>query len=117
MNFYSVTSDHPVPEDHSPGGRSQPTILAELIDVLRGHPKGLRRWSVMRSMRDSRKRQSRDIPAKFEADIERIFRRYCADDKNFRVCGADEAPFYRPAETAGEVWALRPSCPDFTAAD
>lgn len=112
MNFYSVVADQP-----PSGGPSRPTILAELIDVLRAHPKGLRRWSVMRAMRDSRKRQSREVPAKLEAEVERIFRRYCADDKNFRVCDVNEAPFFRPTETAGEVWALRRSCPDFAAID
>jgi hypothetical protein len=81
-------------------GGNQP-ILSELISVLKPHARGLRRWSVMRAMRENRKRQSRDIPQKFEDDIERIFRRFCAEDG-----AAENAPFYRPRETAGEVWAL-----------
>jgi hypothetical protein len=84
-------------------GGNQP-ILNELISVLKPHARGLRRWSVMRAMRENRKRQSRDIPQKFEDDIERIFRRFCAEDGG--ACTADNAPFYRPRETAGEVWAL-----------
>ena len=89
-------------------GTTQPTLLGELITVLKPHARGLRRWSVMRAMRDNRKRQSRDIPQKFEEDIERIFRRFCAEDTATRVCAAETAPFYRPRETAGEVWALHP---------
>jgi hypothetical protein len=85
-----------------------PTLLGELITVLKPHARGLRRWSVMRAMRDNRKRQSRDIPQKFEEDVERIFRRFCAEDTATRVCAAENAPFYRPRETAGEVWALHP---------
>jgi len=87
---------------------THPTLLGELITVLRPHARGLRRWSVMRAMRDNRKRQSRDIPQKFEEDIERIFRRFCAEDTATRICPAESAPFYRPRETAGEVWALHP---------
>jgi hypothetical protein len=83
-------------------------LLGELIAVLRSHPRGLRRWSVMRAMRENRKRQSRDIPHKFEEDIERIFRRYCAENADTRICAIEDAPFYRPRDTAGEVWALYP---------
>lgn len=88
------------------GGDSR--ILAELVAVLKPHSRGLRRWSVMRAMRDNRMRQSRDIPQKFEDEIERVLRRFCADspDPTGMGCAADSAPFYRPRETAGEVWAL-----------
>jgi hypothetical protein len=87
-----------------------PRILAELVAVLKPHSRGLRRWSVMRAMRNNRMRQSRDIPQKFEDDIERVFRRFCADspDPSGMGCAADKAPFYRPRETAGEVWAMYP---------
>ena len=87
--------------EHSP-------LLGELITVLKPHARGLRRWSVMRAMRNNRIRQSRDIPQKFEDDVERVFRRYCAEDAENRICSAEVAPFYRPRETAGEVWALHP---------
>jgi hypothetical protein len=85
-------------------GDVQP-ILNELIAVLKPHARGLRRWSVMKAMRDNRKRKSRDIPHKFEDDIERVFRRFCADTP---VAANENAPFYRPLETAGEVWAMHP---------
>lgn len=90
------------------GEGGDPRILGELVAVLKPHGRGLRRWSVMRAMRDNRMRQSRDIPQKFEDDIERVFRRYCADstDASGMGCAVDKAPFYRPRETAGEVWAL-----------
>lgn len=81
-------------------------ILNELIAVLKPHARGLRRWSVMKAMRDNRKRNSRDIPHKFEDDIERVFRRFCADTPGTLSAANENAPFYRPLETAGEVWAM-----------
>ncbi len=85
-------------------------ILHEIIAVLRPHPRGLRRWSVMRAIRADRGRNSRDVPQKFEEQIERTFRRFCADATaaTSRTCTAEKAPFYRPQGMAGEVWALFP---------
>ena len=82
---------------------SRPAIVEELIAALAPHPKGLRRWSVMRAIRKSREAVSRDIPLKLEADVERTFRQYCRDD-GMRASGT--VLFCRPAEKAGEVWAL-----------
>ena len=82
---------------------SCPTIVEELVAALAPHPKGLRRWSVMRVIRKNREAQARDIPLKLEADVERAFRQFCRDD-NMRASGT--ALFCRPAEKAGEVWAL-----------
>jgi hypothetical protein len=72
-------------------------VVQELVTVLKPHARGLRRWSVMRAMRENRKQQSRDVPPKFEVTVERVFRRFSS---------APNATFYRPPETAGEVWAL-----------
>jgi len=83
--------------------RPRPTIVEEIVAALAPHPKGLRRWSVMRAIRKSREALSRDIPLKLEADVERAFRRFCRNDE-MRASGT--ALFYRPAEKAGEVWAL-----------
>ena len=85
-------------------------ILPELIAVLAQHERGLRRWSVMRAIRAARSKAAKPIPQKFEEQVERTFRRFsaCATDGESRVCTETEAPFYRPAETAGEVWALHP---------
>jgi hypothetical protein len=90
--------------------RADQPILFELIKVLAPHPGGLRRWSVMRAIRNDRERASRDISQKFEDEVERTFRRFCADadDAKTRTCDATEALFYRPREKAGEVWALFP---------
>jgi hypothetical protein len=90
--------------------RADQPILFELIKVLRPHPGGLRRWSVMRAIRNDRERASRDISQKFEDEVERTFRRFCADadDAKTRTCDATEALFYRPREKAGEVWAIYP---------
>ena len=79
------------------------TIVEELVAVLAPHPRGLRRWSVMRAIRKNRESQARGIPLKLEADVERAFRHFCRGD-DMRASGA--TLFYRPAEKAGEVWAL-----------
>ena len=84
-------------------GGPRPTIVEELVAALAGHPGGLRRWSVMRAIRKSREAVSRDIPLKLESDVERAFRQFCRDD-DMRASGT--ALFCRPAEKAGEVWAL-----------
>jgi hypothetical protein len=88
--------------------RSDRAILLEIVKVLAPHPGGLRRWSVMRAIRKERESASRDIPQKFEDEIERTFRRYCADSDNGKPRG--QAPedefFYRPKDKAGEVWAV-----------
>ena len=81
----------------------RPTIVEELVAALAPHPKGLRRWSVMRAIRQGREKLSREIPLKLEADVERTFRRFCRNDEA-RASGT--TLFYRPAEKAGEVWAL-----------
>jgi hypothetical protein len=83
--------------------RPRPTIVEELVAALTPHPKGLRRWSVMRAIRKNREAVSREIPLKLEADVERAFRQFCRDD-GMRASGV--ALFCRPAEKAGEVWAL-----------
>ena len=90
--------------------RADQPILYELIKVLAPYPGGLRRWSVMRAIRNERERASRDISQKFEDEVERTFRRFCADADNAktRTCDASEALFYRPREKAGEVWAIFP---------
>ena len=90
--------------------RSDQPILSELIKVLAPHPGGLRRWSVMRAIRNERERASRDISQKFEDEVERTFRRFCADAEGAktRTCDPTEALFYRPREKAGEVWAIFP---------
>ncbi len=81
---------------------SERPIVLELVNTLALHPGGLRRWSVMRAIRNERERASRDVPQKFEADVERIFRRYCAGSE----ASSGHALFYRPQEKAGEVWAV-----------
>ncbi len=84
------------------------SIVAELITVLAPQRGGLRRWSVMRAIRANRERDLREIPQKFEDEVERTFRRYCADfgDGKPRTCTAETALFHRPREKAGEVWAV-----------
>ena len=89
-----------MPQDRS---APRPTIVEELVAALAPHPKGLRRWSVMRAIRKGREAVSREIPLKLESDVERTFRQFCRDDGT-RTSGT--ALFCRPAEKAGEVWAL-----------
>lgn len=85
--------------------RAEPSILGELVAVLAPHPGGLRRWSVMRAIRDNRSRASQAMSLKFENEVERVFRSSCSN------CGElsgnpQTALFYRPEGKAGEVWAV-----------
>ena len=89
----------------------QATLVEELVAALAPHPAGLRRWSVMRAIRKGRDAASREIPLKLESDIERTFRQFCRGD-GARANGT--VLFYRPAETAGEVWALAPQAQPVT---
>ena len=82
---------------------SEQTILLELIKVLSLHRTGLRKSSVMRAIRNDR--GSRDVPQKFEADVERVFRSHCGNPGDVR---AGKRLFFRPLERAGEVWAILP---------
>jgi len=88
-------------------GEQYPAVLIELVKVLAAHPSGFRRWSVMRAIRTEREHLGKEVPQKLEDEVERTFRRYCADAKNGDA-PAEDALFYRPREKAGEVWAAYP---------
>jgi hypothetical protein len=90
--------------------RGDQAVIEELLKVLTPHPTGLRRWSVMRAIRTHRERAMMDVSPKFEDDIERVFRRFCAGfgDGKTNSCSPANALFHRPAERAGEVWAVYP---------
>jgi hypothetical protein len=85
--------------------RTEPSILSELVDVLAPHPGGLRRWSVMRAIRESRNRASRAMSLKFEDEVERVFRGSCSNCGDIKL-NPETALFYKPEGKAGEVWAV-----------
>jgi hypothetical protein len=109
---YDQTDEAPVAETGidflAQRPRSERAVLTELVRVLAPHAGGLRRWSVMRAIRTERERAGRDVSQKFEADIERVFRRYCTGTES-GACKPADALFFRPAEKAGEVWAVMPA--------
>ena len=83
------------------------SCLADLIAVLEPHPRGLRRWSVMRAMRTRAEKTHREVSPKFEDDVERVFRRFCEGDTvRAGMTDTSEELFFRPKDTAGEVWAV-----------
>jgi len=90
--------------------RADPSCVTELIDALLPHPRGLRRWSVMRTIRRVRESTQRDVPQKFEDEIERVFRKFCTDSDVIKApdVAAKDAMFFRPPDRAGEVWAVIP---------
>lgn len=85
--------------------RQDRTLLLDLIAVLEENPAGLRRWSVMRAMRTRRARAGHEITPKFEDEVERMFREYCAAEPPREN---ETRPFFKPKEKAGEVWAVDP---------
>jgi hypothetical protein len=86
--------------------RDERAIVDEIVEVLAAHPRGRGRWSVMRAIRASRARRGRDIPHKFEDEVERIFRRHCSGGSEPQ----SRAPlFHRPKDAAGDVWAILPA--------
>jgi len=94
--------------------RSDRSYLLDLINVLSAHPKGLRRWSVMRAVRTMRENAGRPVPQKFEDEMERAFRKSCAGSEAFRTHSRPGAYalFYLPEGKAGEVWAVYPDHAD-----
>lgn len=87
--------------------RRDRTLLLDLVAVLEANPKGLRRWSVMRAMRTRRAEAGHEITPKFEDEVERLFRDYCASEPSRE---SETRPFFKPKETAGEVWAVDAGC-------
>jgi hypothetical protein len=88
--------------------RADQTIVNDLIAVLTPSRTGLRRWSVMRAMRVRAEKAGREVTPKFEDDVERAFRKFCEGDavRNGAAVDSASALFFRPKETAGEVWAV-----------
>lgn len=82
----------------------------DLVRVLLAHPGGLRRWSVMRAIRNRREKLGQEVSFKLEEKVERIFRQSCVDDiqsDGRKSSDPRSAPlFYRPKDRAGEVWAI-----------
>jgi hypothetical protein len=90
--------------------RPDRSYLVDLIGVLRSHPAGLRRWSVMRAIRSKRENSGHEVSQKFEDEVERTFRKMCAgmDPIKNTKDSQSSALFYKPQDRAGEVWAVFP---------
>lgn len=63
----------------------------------------------MRAMRRAWQDTDLEISVKFEDEVERNFRYFCADDDCARLPERQrEALFFRPGDKAEEVWAANP---------
>jgi hypothetical protein len=83
--------------------------LLELIRVLSRHPAGLRRWSIMRTIRKNREVAGLPIPQRMEDAVERVFRNHSADSEHKnRHRAPDTALFHWPQGKRGGVWAVHP---------
>ena len=82
--------------------------LLDLVKVLRPHPAGLRRWSVMRRIRACREAAGLPIAQRMEDEVERAFRNHCADSEKSRR--HDTAPhtalFHWPQGKLAGVWGV-----------
>lgn len=117
MTNMTATADYAIPRKSASAtvkARLEHRYVVQLIDVLRPHAHGLRRWSVMRAMRARWEDAELSVSQKFEDDVERAFRRFCAGADAFKNGPAAEqdALFYRPEERAGEVWAVHAKLAD-----
>ncbi|MBV9331404.1 MAG: hypothetical protein JOZ55_07610 [Alphaproteobacteria bacterium] len=85
-------------------------LVRALIGALSANPKGLRRWAVMRAIRQQREKANLAIPQKLEDAVERAFLAACENSESFRKrnCPAEDALFFWPQGRAGGVWAVRP---------
>ncbi len=79
--------------------------LLDLTILLQAHPSGLRRWSIMRTMRKNRDMAGLPIPQKFEDAIECVFRNHCAASEYLKKqnSGQEKALFHWPQGKAARV--------------
>jgi hypothetical protein len=107
-------SSHAEPPFAAEPSQLEHSYLLDLIKVLRPHPGGLRRWSIMRTIRKNREMIGDPVPQKMEDGIERVFRNHCADTEGFkkRGCAPETALFHWPQGKAGGVWAVYPDRAD-----
>jgi hypothetical protein len=109
-NHFELLSREPAIDFAAERARPDRSYLVDLIAVLRSHPKGLRRWSVMRAIRSKRENSGNEVSQKFEDEVERTFRKMCAGMDPIKNTKESEsaALFYKPQDRAGEVWAVFP---------
>ena len=57
----------------------------------------------MQRMRVRAARAGREVPLKFEVEVERVFRAHCSTEP---LTESESLMFFKPGEKAGEVWAV-----------
>lgn len=89
--------------------RQHPYVL-DLMEVLKPHPHGFARRSVLHTLEKNRQRDGLPIPPKFEEAVQSVYNRHCVDSMVFtkRKAHLSEGLFYSPGGKGSGTWAVHP---------
>lgn len=87
--------------------RATDTYVADLIEVLRPHARGLPRQNILSELEESRKRRDLPIPTKFEQAVQSVFNQHCVESEVFRDRNLPEDGFFHSAREGNiAIWSV-----------